>query len=56
MRVTIGWCTVLKARESEVPSPIWLAGGATRLPSKSIGGLDVDYVGIRFEMTDVIVL
>ena len=28
--------------------------GATRLPSKSIGGLDVSYVGIRFEMTDVI--
>ena len=48
----MGWRTVLKARESEVPSP----RGATTLSSKSIGGLDVSYVGIRFEMTDVIVL
>ena len=28
--------------------------GETRLLSKSIGGLDVSYVGIRFQMTDVI--
>ena len=51
----MGWRTVLKARESEVPSP-FKDGGATTLSSKSIGGLDDSYVGIRFEMTDVIVL
>lgn len=46
VRVTIGWCTVLKARESEVPSP-FLDGhrGATRLSSKSIGDSDGNCVG-----------